>query len=226
MDALIGPAALAFAERQSRVANALDRDLRLDCAALGVASHTVEILLCNMLAHAEFIPRRVAVLRAIGHSREKRLAHLRAIDAELAVADRAAQETIERFDFADRTAVPDAVRRAPKIVIEWYEAYPRNAADVRARLGLPPDRLRSGRQETARRLSPEAREADYLERLEPTARGAAIGRFAATMQRVFRDFKPHDDLVAKLVNSVTYESLSYKDISRHRNAFLKRQPTA
>jgi hypothetical protein len=208
----------AILEYQSRVSNTLNSgepyEAMLRCNALGVPYHKLEGLLCNALAHWELIPLRIEVMRSTRVDNDKARRWLAIIDASMQMTNRNADWT-DKLLVIDPERIPDDLLDALAKLRGHYEE---DAADererlLRARLGLPPGRLKRSRSKKPKlaRLSKE----------QAVARYAAIGYVSVELMKLFRDHAPHDDIVAPLLRFLFY--VSQDDLPHCRAAYLKLQ---
>ena len=209
MDLFHGDATSAIIAYQGRVSNFLNvreaRDLVMDCSQLGVPSYVLETLLCHTLVRYELIPQRIKIMHAARKNDRQALIYLAWIDDVMSKANYDAGQTTAILEIEDPTGFEDGVSDALGVVIGRFKEGPAREKRLRARMGVSLERLRA-QQRVAER--------------------AAIGFFSYEMQQHFCDTKPHDELVAGLINVVLPTSVTYVDVQHFRAAYVKLQDLA
>ena len=212
---LVGDAALAYAERQRRVTQALDlqdvkdrhgprdifgqtRSLRTECPTLGVPAYRLEILLCNALVRYEFIPKGIEVMESARSDNTRAERYLQFIDGVLNRANVTAEKRAILFGIIDPNMVPDEVFIALGVMVGYFKNAAAAEKKLRTELGLPLNRLRAA---------------------QTIQKRAAIGYFSDEMMQQFSDGQPHDRLVADLVNAVLGTNVTYIQVQHYRAAY-------
>ena len=189
---MTGEEALEFGRAQTAVLaalNALNNDERWavhdamsDFKFRGVPEHVIHELLINTSLHLDYAARRLETLTSGKKIAEREVLKLRETERVLHRFNIAALETLRR-DIPDATLVPAEAFIGAGELIDYFEGYPDAAADVRAALGYPPERIRD---------------------IEQATRRGAIGRFAYVLRSMVSDHQSHDQKVADLLRPIFF----------------------
>ena len=161
-----GEEVLEFGRAQTAVLAALNapnnderwavHDAMFEFKLRGVPQHVIHELLINTWLHLDYAVRRLETLTSGKKIAEREVLKLKETERALHKFNVAALETLRR-DIPDATLVPAGAFIGAGELIDYFEGYPDAAADVRAALGYPPERIGD---------------------LERATRRGAIGRFA------------------------------------------------
>jgi hypothetical protein len=212
----------AFSERHRRVSKTVtdNPDLVRQCKALGVPEETLRLLLESLWATTQHLPRKIAVLADVELTARERATQLEAIDREFIDLNREGKTTARLFGFEDQVGIPDDWLPWPKRFANFYRAFPANADDTRARIGLPEKLWTEAPPKTDKEASKEARR---LKRYEPLSRRTAIIHFDAMLRDYFCDHQPHSALVIDLVNALLKTKYNAEDLDLMRYRARKRR---
>jgi hypothetical protein len=171
------------------------------------------MLLCVTLARYELLPRRIELMLLARRGNEKALRDLLWIDAFLAGQSRIAYQAGMVLDTDDQTGTrAEEIRGSLTVAIKYFDGEEPATAEkqLRARLGLPAKRLRASKEADA-----------SLEAEQEVAKRAAIGFLSAELIKLFKDRKPHDELVKDLLGWFNIY-VDANDVQHCRAAYLKR----
>ena len=185
-----GEEALEFGRAQTAILASLNtpnndvrwaaQDALIEFKLRGVPEHVVHELLINTWLHLDYAARRLKTLTSGKKIAEREVLKLRETERVLHKFNVAALETLRR-DIPDATLVPAEAFIGAGELIDYFEGYPDAAADVRAALGYPPERIGD---------------------LERATRRGAIGRFAYVLRSMVSDHQSHDQKVADLLRPI------------------------
>jgi hypothetical protein len=187
-----GEEALEFGRAQTAVLAALNtpnnderlaaQDALTEFKLRGVPEHIVHELLINTWLHLDYAGRRLETLTSGKKIAEREVLKLRETGRVLHKFNVAALETLRR-DISDATLVPAEAFIGAGELLDYFKGYPDAAADVRAALGYPPERIRG---------------------LERATRRGAFGRFAYVLRSMVSDHQSHDQRVADLLKPIFF----------------------
>jgi hypothetical protein len=210
----------ALLEYQSRVSATLNlipdaNAAKNGCGDLGVPYYKLEMLLCSALARYELIPLRIAVMREARADSDRFRGYLARIDAAMRITNHNADWTDKILVVEDPERISDDLLDAVAKLIGHYDegASAERERLLRARLGIPPGRLKKARSKDA--------DLARLGKEKAVARYAVIGFVSIELMRLFSDHRPHDELVADLLGWLFF--VSADDLPHCRAAYLKLQ---
>jgi hypothetical protein len=187
---MTGEEALEFGRAQAAVLAALNppnqderwafQDALTEFKLRGVPEHVIHELLINTWLHLDYAARRLETLTSGKEIAGREALKLRETQRVLHKFNVAALETLRR-NIPDATLVPAEAFIGAGEVLDYFEGYPDAAADVRAALGYPPERIRD---------------------IQRATRRGAIGRFAHVLRSMVSDHQSHDQKVADLLRPI------------------------
>lgn len=157
-------------------------DAMSDFKFRGVPEHVIHELLINTWLHLDYAARRLETLTSGKEIAGREVLKLRETERVLHKFNVAALESLRR-DIPDATLVPAEAFIGAGELLDYFEGYPDAAADVRAALGYPPERIRDIKRATRR---------------------AAFGRFAHVLRSMVSDHQSHDQKVAALLRPIFF----------------------